>query len=86
MENDAVIATVPVGPGPHGVVLDEEEGIAFVAVTGAHAVAIVDLETNTVTQHVTVGTGPTAISIGKGGRVYVANQAGGTIPILRERD
>lgn len=86
MENDAVIATVPVGPGPHGVVLDEEEGIAFVAVTGANAVAIVDLATNTVSQHVTVGSGPTAISIGKGGRVYVANQAGGTISILRERD
>lgn len=86
MENDAVIATVPVGPGPHGLVLDEEEGIAFVAVTGANSVAIVDLATNTVRQHVTVDTGPTAISIGKGGRVYVANQGGGTISVLRERD
>lgn len=86
MENDAVIAAVPVGPAPHGLILDEEEGIAFVAVTGADAVAIVDLETNTVTQHVTVGAGPTAISAGKGGRVYVANQAGGTVSILRERD
>lgn len=86
MENDAVIATVPVGPGPHGLVLDEEEGIALVAVTGANSVAIVDLATNTVRQHVTVGKGPTAISLGKGGRVYVANQAGGTISVLRERD
>lgn len=86
IEGDVVIATIPVGPGPHGVVLHEDEGVAFVAVTGANAVAVVDLETNTVKQHVAVGRAPTAIAIGKGGRVYVANQGGGTISVLRERD
>lgn len=86
IENDAVIASIPVGPGPHGVVLHEEERVAFVAVTGANAVAVVDLDTHSVRQHVPVGAGPTAITIGKGGRVYVANQAGGTVSVLRERD
>lgn len=87
IQGDAVIAQIPVGAGPHGVIVDDRTRQAFVAATGANQVAIVDLTTNAVHQTVKVDQGPTALAhCNRDDAVYVANQAGGTISILNSTD
>ena len=81
--NDRVIATILVGLAPHGLVVNDEAGLVFAAATGSNQVAVINMESNAVSQTVPVGTGPTAIATDKRGRIiYVANQTGGTVSVL----
>lgn len=64
-------------------ILDLAKSLAFVAVTGSNQVAIVDLLTNRVVQTVPVGLQPTSVSQDRlTGKIYSANQGGGTISVL----
>lgn len=83
IQGNNVIAVLGVGPHPHGVTLNNIKDVAYVAVTGTNQVAVVDLMTNAINQLVPVGAGPTAIAWERStGKVFVANQGGGTISVL----
>lgn len=83
IDGTTVIASIPVGIAPHGVILDLAKSLAFVAVTGSNQIAIVDLLTNQVLQTVPVGLQPTSVSQDRlTGKVYSANQGDGTISVL----
>ena len=59
------------------------KSLAFVAVTGSNQVTIVDLLTNLAVQTVPVGLAPTSVALDRlTGKVYAANQGGGTISVL----
>jgi YVTN family beta-propeller protein len=55
-------ATVAVGAGPSAIAVDEADGLAVVANTGANSVSIINLATNSV-QTVAVGNTPTGVAV-----------------------
>ncbi len=59
----APIGTVAVGTGPSAIAVDEADGLAVVANTGANSVSIIDLATNAVVQTVAVGNAPTGVAV-----------------------
>lgn len=56
-------ATIGVGTSPSAIAVDEADGLAVVANTGANSVSIINLATNTVVGTVAVGTAPTGIAV-----------------------
>lgn len=56
-------ATITVGASPSSIAVDEADGLAVVANTGANSVSIIDLATNAVVSTVPVGTAPTGIAV-----------------------
>lgn len=60
----AVTATIPVGAGPHGVVIDPSGTRAWVTNTFADTVSAIDLTSNTVAATIPVGKAPNGISFG----------------------
>jgi YVTN family beta-propeller protein len=53
-----VIAHVPVGKSPEGILIPPAGGVAYVAVNGDNFIAVIDLKTWQVTKKIQTGTGP----------------------------
>jgi YVTN family beta-propeller protein len=53
-----VVARVPLGKMPEGILMPPSGGVAYVAVNGDNVVAVVDLETWQVTKKISAGRGP----------------------------
>ena len=53
-----VIAHIPVGKSPEGILIPPAGGVAFIAVNGDNFVAVVDLRTWKVTKKISTGIGP----------------------------
>jgi YVTN family beta-propeller protein len=53
-----IIAHIPVGKSPEGILMPATGGAAYVAVNGDNFVAVVDLKTWTVARKIQTGTGP----------------------------
>ena len=61
-----VVATIPVGKGPHGIRFSEDGRTAFVAVSGDDQVAVIDLQRHRVVRRLPAGKNPLdLIRIGK---------------------
>jgi YVTN family beta-propeller protein len=56
-------ATIGVGTNPSAIAVDEADGLAVVANTGANTVSIINLATDTVVSTVAVGKAPTGIAV-----------------------
>lgn len=56
-------ATIGVGTNPSAIAVDEADGLAVVANTGANSVSIINLGSNAVVSTVAVGTAPTGIAV-----------------------
>lgn len=56
-------ATIAVGTSPSAIAVDEADGLAVVANTGANSVSIINLATNTLVSTVAVGTAPTGVAV-----------------------
>lgn len=92
--DDAVVtATIPLAAGsaPSAVAVDSRNRIAYVTNTGinpcasdtAGTVSIVDIQRNSVTGSITVGSGPLGIALTPDARsVYVANLCRGTVSVI----
>lgn len=59
----APVATIGVGTGASAIAVDEADGLAVVANTGANSVSIISLATNAVVSTVAVGNTPTGVAI-----------------------
>ncbi|HEX5424983.1 MAG TPA: IPT/TIG domain-containing protein [Candidatus Acidoferrales bacterium] len=56
-------ATIAVGTSPSAIAVDQAEGLAVVANTGANSVSIINLATNAVVSTVAVGNAPTGVAV-----------------------
>ncbi|HTU34870.1 MAG TPA: hypothetical protein VMF66_13800 [Candidatus Acidoferrum sp.] len=56
-------ATIGVGSNPSAIAVDEADGLAVVANTGANSVSIINLATNAVVSTVAVGNAPTGVAV-----------------------
>ncbi|MGH9734776.1 MAG: YncE family protein [Candidatus Acidiferrales bacterium] len=56
-------ATIAVGTSPSALAIDEADGLAVVANTGANSVSIINLTTNAVVTTVAVGNAPTSVAV-----------------------
>lgn len=60
---NAMVATVPVGLGPTGIVVTPNGSFAYVVNGSDNTVSVISAATNTVTATVTVGVNPRAVAI-----------------------
>ena len=80
---NAIIATIPVGPGPEGIAVTPDGSKVYVANSFSDTVSVIDTATNTVVATVTVGSGPVGIAVSPdGSQVYVTNSHSGTVSVI----
>jgi YVTN family beta-propeller protein len=78
-----IVATIPVGHLPYGVVFDRAGTHAYVTNGGARTVSVVDLARNDVTATIETGTHPAAIAANPvRDEIYVANADSDTVTVL----
>jgi YVTN family beta-propeller protein len=71
--NNQVLTTIPVAPGPHGVVITPDDKRVYVSSDGASTVSVIDTATDAVTNTIEVGQTPHGLAITPdGSRVLVA--------------
>jgi len=79
----AVVATIPVGPGPRYVAITPDGTTAVVTSFESAAVDIVDVRANAVAATVRVGLGPAGVALTPdGATAVVANYDSGTVSVL----
>jgi len=77
-----VVATIPVGLSPWGVVVNPTSKLVYVANEVSNSVSVIEATTNTVAVVIPVGINPVALAITPdGATVYAANVHQGQIPI-----
>ena len=78
-----VVASVPVGTSPMGVVVNPEGTRAYVANAASGTVSVIDTATDAVIATVPVGAGPYGLAVTPTGKyVYVANSNSDTVSVI----
>jgi YVTN family beta-propeller protein len=81
--NPLVVATIPVGSGPTGVVVSPYGSHVYVVNTSGGTVSVIDTAVNRVVATIPVGYWPTAVGISPDGtRVYVANTWSSSVSVI----
>lgn len=81
--NNSIVATIPVGSGPWGVVATPNGGYVYVANMNDGTVSVISTATNTVLGTIPVGAGPAGIAVTPNGAfVYVANSGASSIFVI----
>ena len=76
IEGSRVVATIPVGNRPRGLVVSRDGTRAYVALGKDDAVAVIDIEARRVVDRIPVGSDPEQVALSPDGRtVYVSNEA-----------
>jgi YVTN family beta-propeller protein len=76
IEKNVVVATIPVGNRPRGLVVAKDGKRAYVALGRDDAVAVIDIAARRVVDRIPVGSDPEQVAIDPDGRtVYVSNEA-----------
>ena len=71
---NVVVATIPVGFGPKGVLFDPANGFVYVANYGSDTVSVIDGATDRLIANISVGSNPTSLAYDSSdGDIYVAN-------------
>jgi YVTN family beta-propeller protein len=78
----AVLASVWVGSDPTGIDITPDGSQLYVAVSGSDYVAVVDLDTLTLTKTIHLQLSPYDIAAGRTGRAYVTVASGGAYPLV----
>jgi YVTN family beta-propeller protein len=79
----AVIATVPVGTQPRGVMAHPNGRRVYVAREGSSSVEVIDTLTNTLGAPIAVGANPFGLAMPTdGSRLFVANQVGNSVSVV----
>jgi YVTN family beta-propeller protein len=97
-EAGAVVATVPVAAGPHGMVISPDSGTVYVSGDGASTVSVIDTASDRVAQTIEVGKAPHGLAMKSDGRLLLVAVYGedrvafvdtstraiiGTVPVLK---
>jgi YVTN family beta-propeller protein len=80
---NTVIATITVGPSPHGVAVTSDGSKVYIANSADNTVSVIDTATNTVVgPPIPVGMNPFGVAVtSDGSKVYVANETG-TVSVI----
>jgi len=80
---DAIVDTIPVGPGPEGIAVTPDGAKVYVANSFDSSVSVIDTATGTVTATVTVGGGPRGVTVSPdGAEVYVTNMYSNSVSVI----
>jgi YVTN family beta-propeller protein len=83
LPKNTVVATIPVGPQPQGVVVSPNSETVYVANIGSASVSVINAATNMVTLTIPVGNSPDGLAITPDGTtLYVANNADNTVSVI----
>ncbi len=75
-----VIWRTPVGPSPHGIVVDESRDVVLAAVTGSNQIAVLGARKGKLIQALPVAAGPAGMAYDRDrGDAYVGNQTAGVV-------
>lgn len=79
---NAVITTIPVPPGPHGVVVTPDGRKVYVSSDGASTVSVIDTTTDRVVKALEVGPTPHGLALSPDGRWVVVSVFGGNRVVI----
>ena len=83
----AVLSTIPVPPGPHGVVITPDGRCVYVSSDGASTVSVIDTNTDRVSNSIEVGQTPHGLAITPdGSTVLVAGFGTSQVEAIDKRD
>jgi YVTN family beta-propeller protein len=68
VELKRVTATIPVPPGPHGIVITPDNRWVYVASDGASTVSVIDTATDKLVENIEVGKNPHGVAVTRDGR------------------
>jgi YVTN family beta-propeller protein len=68
LELKQVTATIPVPPGPHGMVITPDNRWLYVASDGASTVSVIDTATDTLVENIEVGKNPHGVAVTRDGK------------------
>src|SRR5262245_31532509 len=71
VEGKRVTATIPVPPGPHGIVITPDNRWVYVASDGASTVSVIDTTTDKVIENIEVGKNPHGTAATPDGRLVL---------------
>ena len=78
-----VIATIPVGKGPKGIIYDPSNGYIYVANSNSNTVSVIDPRNNSVIATIPVGQQPTELLyVPSNGYIYVTNFWSNTVSVI----
>jgi YVTN family beta-propeller protein len=87
LENNKVIATIPVGTSPSAIIFDSDNGHVYVANTGSDnsrdTISVIDTSINRVIATIPVSNGPNGITLdSSSGKIYVSNTFSNNISVI----
>jgi YVTN family beta-propeller protein len=68
LELKRVTATIPIPPGPHGMVITPDNRWLYVASDGASTVSVVDTATDKLVENIEVGKNPHGVAVTRDGK------------------
>ena len=77
-----VLGTIPVPPGPHGLVLTPDGRKAYVSSDGASTVSVIDTATDRIVTSIEVGPNPHGLAISPDGRTVLVSGLGSNQAVL----
>lgn len=77
-----VLGTIPVPPGPHGLVITPDGRKVYVSSDGASTVSVIDTATDRVVRTIEVGPMPHGLSISRDGRRVLVSDFGGNQAVI----
>ncbi len=80
---DKVVATIPNIPGDQGIAVSADSKKVYVANISRNDVSVIDAKLNTVITTIPVGDSPVGISITPQNTVFVANDSGNSISVIK---
>src|SRR5262245_65558225 len=69
-----VLATVPVPPGPHGIVITPDNRWVYVASDGASTVSVIDTATDKLVENIEVGKNPHGVEVKTDGKLCLVGR------------
>jgi YVTN family beta-propeller protein len=80
-KTDRVVATIPVGADPHGIIVSNTLGKVYVTNSGSNTVSVIDGKMNKVVAKIPVGSNPHRLALFMS-TVYVTNSGSNTVSVI----
>lgn len=71
---------------PRGIAISHDGSTAYVAESAKNSVSVIDLATNEIVRHISVGAGPSNVALTSDGRIVSSNSNGDTVSIVSDSD
>jgi YVTN family beta-propeller protein len=81
-KTNKVVATIPVGSQPHGIIANDISGTVYVTNSGSNSVSVIDSKTNKVVATIPVDPLPRGIAVDSSSFAYTTNKVASSVSVI----